>query len=986
MKKKLCLLSVLSLSAIFFTGLGLSACDNPKQPQNQESTQTFTLSQDKIDLSVGSTVTLSVTVQEGEVVGYYSTNETVATVSENGEITAHSTGLAFIVVTAGEQTKSCLVSVSETGYAVRLNYTELELVAGAVKTIDATVTENGELTEEVVTFTAEGDAVSLTSVGNSVIVTADKTGVAVIKVQSHKATAICKIKVMSDTAETLDAPVLSVENCDCIAWTAVSGATVYTVKINDGVWQKTADTFFSCTAQADTLEEYTVSVRAIAEQSVNYYGSDVAKLTVSHSFIQTAGESATCVSPADIEFRCEICTRGFTEKNQYGAHAYENGICNVCKAYETLNLPFTYDETLDGYVLGRCKNVLPSTLKVIVVPETYDDGVNGEKPVVRIGDDAFQSMVYIEKVILPDTVVSIGADAFLFCRSLHTVYMAGVSGNGGFTGGNAFLDCPNLTKIVVSPDFTTKTIAGATKDEERQTFLVRYIHDKEYYAKLNVYVFGSDKGDGFYAKRTPVNNMFTGKVIYYDENATCGSGTWKYDENGDVSYAEHNFHNGVCMVCGAYDDEGLTYEYDAELDGYLLLSTGEGFTGNVIMPKAQFNDGKNGVKNVIAVQDFAFANCYRLEKVVFPDTLTQVRGTRGNIFMQCYALNFVDLGGIISFNGGGNEFLDCFNLKKLVVAPGFKVKSSEQRFLLRDRRPAEVVFSVNCIDYAGTMDLYVKAEEITETSIAVSAKNNLYSGNVYCFSDVSACGKWYYNESGEPTSRNHDFSDGVSCKFCGLKAAKDIAYKFDATQGGYVVSGFVDGYSTEILELSSYDDGINGEYPVVAIAAGAFKGNTAVRKLILPRTVTKIGESAFEGCTALTYVQMEGVNLMSGTNAFNNCTALRTLIVGRRFALVDRNFWSNNTTAGSLDLYVSDYNNGDAHINLQPCFEGSEYSAGHTRNDLFSLKVYKYSSNTSTAGGWTYVDGVATANDENSYYQITGANTFIDPVAIGSGE
>ncbi len=54
--------------------------------------------------------------------------------------------------------------------------------------------------------------------------------------------------------------------------------------------------------------------------------------------------------------------------------------------------------------------------------------------------------------------------------------------------------------------------------------------------------------------------------------------------------------------------------------------------------------------------------------------------------------------------------------------------------------------------------------------------------------------------------------------------------------------------SYTIPETISYND---TTYTVTAIGAGAFAGNTAIKNLIIPTTVTSIEENAFQGCTKL---------------------------------------------------------------------------------------------------------------------------------------
>ncbi len=62
--------------------------------------------------------------------------------------------------------------------------------------------------------------------------------------------------------------------------------------------------------------------------------------------------------------------------------------------------------------------------------------------------------------------------------------------------------------------------------------------------------------------------------------------------------------------------------------------------------------------------------------------------------------------------------------------------------------------------------------------------------------------------------------------------------------------------------------------PITEIGARAFMGAVRLNSVILPDSVTKIGESAFENCTGLTAVTAAGITSL-GTAAFRSCSALR---------------------------------------------------------------------------------------------------------------
>lgn len=67
-------------------------------------------------------------------------------------------------------------------------------------------------------------------------------------------------------------------------------------------------------------------------------------------------------------------------------------------------------------------------------------------------------------------------------------------------------------------------------------------------------------------------------------------------------------------------------------------------------------------------------------------------------------------------------------------------------------------------------------------------------------------------------------------------------------------------------------------FKTTGISADLFRGNTTVKKVILPLYVTEIPDNAFEGCTALEEVIAFGVTKI-GSNAFKGCTSLKKFSV-----------------------------------------------------------------------------------------------------------
>ena len=68
--------------------------------------------------------------------------------------------------------------------------------------------------------------------------------------------------------------------------------------------------------------------------------------------------------------------------------------------------------------------------------------------------------------------------------------------------------------------------------------------------------------------------------------------------------------------------------------------------------------------------------------------------------------------------------------------------------------------------------------------------------------------------------------------------------------------------------------------PVVAVGENAFKGNTSVRTVTVPASVTSIGASAFAGCTSLSTVTLTNSVTSIGAAAFENCASLSNMRIG----------------------------------------------------------------------------------------------------------
>ena len=161
--------------------------------------QSVELNQTTLELIAGKEATLTATVKPDDAtnktVTWSSNNETVATVDNNGKVTAKAAGEATITAKVGDKQVTCNVKVTAAEVAVEsvtLDQSSLELIAGKEATLTATVKPDNATNR---TVAWESDATNVATVDNSGKVTAVSEGTATITAKAGEQTATCKITV-----------------------------------------------------------------------------------------------------------------------------------------------------------------------------------------------------------------------------------------------------------------------------------------------------------------------------------------------------------------------------------------------------------------------------------------------------------------------------------------------------------------------------------------------------------------------------------------------------------------------------------------------------------------------------------------------------------------------------------------------------------------------------------------------------------------------
>ena len=401
------------------------------------------------------------------------------------------------------------------------------------------------------------------------------------------------------------------------------------------------------------------------------------------------------------------------------------------KESDESGVKYAYDTTKAVYYVSGCEN----SVTEVTVPGTFNDGANGEHNVTYIAVEALANKPQLKKVTLHENIKSLNGGVFANDVKLEYVLMTGVadlaynSSEYGSGRGNNFINCTALKYVIMNPAFTT---------DVNQFFLNGGNPEK---AILDIYVDAAS-GTPSFAEGTN-QNLLTGNIYHKGDASKCFE--WNFDVNGNVVHGAnaHNFVDGKCKICGAYNAAGVMYGYDEVSKSYYVAGCERSLTEVIVLDK--FNDGEHGEKDVTFVKYCAFNGNGNITKVVLPASVTSFDGS---VFANCANLEYVSMVGVAKINvttlhelphkaiyGSTNDhtnhnFMNCPKLSTVVVGKNFTVGN-------------EMFMTTN--GDAASVNIYTLATSASDGGITLNKDNNAtLTGNIYYYSDTETSGAWRY--------------------------------------------------------------------------------------------------------------------------------------------------------------------------------------------------------------------------------------------------
>ena len=500
---------------------------------------------------------------------------------------------------------------------------------------------------------------------------------------------------------------------------------------------------------------------------------------------------------------------------------------------------------------------------------------------------------------------------------------------------NGTLYGSTLLERVVIPYNTTGMETGVFQSNTNLKNVTKY-YDENYVLEkgdyditsLNANAFksspfaGSIIKEGFLVKQTTSGSETVTTVFAY--LGTKESITVPYSQTDTTTINSYAFanttlvnsltmeNNLTTILDYAFKDaniKSLTFNQEQmpEISTSALDGIYEGLT--VIVPTNLLNEYK---ANLI-FQDFTINNSMLYTLTIVNNVVTgytgtpikielseEITGIASNVFKDCLTLEYIDLANVTSV--GDNAFSGCTNLKTVLydnlTSVGVNAFNGCSKLNL-EGLPSKVV-TIGANAFNGVTSLTTVTIPETVTSIGTNAFTS--ATTVYCIGTPATIGTNPFPVATKiyvPNALETIYESQWSAYASIIVPNTEVITEDLDVQNGVLVKYIC---ADTTIDLSSRTD-------IVTIGQEAFKGNTTLKYLTLPNTITTINASAFEGCTKLIDLKFDTANSQSalvttiGAKAFSGCTSLKNL-VGLDFTAV--------TTIGANAFYnckVMVYNN-----------------------------------------------------------------------------
>ena len=467
--------------------------------------------------------------------------------------------------------------------------------------------------------------------------------------------------------------------------------------------------------------------------------------------------------------------------------------------------------------------------------------------IAAIGDKAFSSCTSLTSINIPDGIISIGEDAFRGCTSLKSVSLP----NSIISiGSGIFTGCTELSEIHLPNNNCVK--CGGELDDTKW-FATQL--DGIIYLGTLLYSYKGELTNSDIVINSSINEIAEGAF------SGCASLTSVVIPESVTRIGERAFSGCPALETITVDSGNSVYHSAGNCIIETATKTLVHGCKNSVIP----DDG-----SVTSIGDYAFFGCTSLTSITIPDSVTSIGRSA---FYKCTSLTSVTIPDSVT-SIGDRAFEDCTSLTSVTIPDSVTSIGYEAFYGCTSLTSVTIGDSVTSIGYRAFYNCYSLTSVTIGNSVTSIGDRAFYN----CTSLTSVI-------IGDSVTSIGEYA------FAGCTSLNDVYYTSDIASWLNISFGSV---SANPL---CYGDNLylNGELAtdivipgsVTSIGDYAFYGYTSLTSVTIGDSVTSIGDYAFNGCDSLTSVTIPDSVTSIGDRAFESCETLTTVSIGKGIRSID---------------------------------------------------------------------------------------------------
>lgn len=472
----------------------------------------------------------------------------------------------------------------------------------------------------------------------------------------------------------------------------------------------------------------------------------------------------------------------------------------------------------------------------------------------EIGDSAFEGCKQLSKIVLPDSLKTIGAYAFNLCNALTSLTLP-----ASFDSFDRamFNGLENLTSLSVSDNNNTYMAENNvlfSADKKELLYYLPTLENDSYIVPEGTEIIAAG---AFFGNTALASVSLPASLNHIESNAfqNCSNLT-------NVTFAQDG---GDMLVIGDY----AFYNTGIET---IALPARTGSLGNNAFSYSALKSITFGANSQLnSLGDSVFSRT-QLVSIILPNS---VRSLGNSVFSNCSALVSVTFSegltkigdNTFAYGAAGDDMDNIRSVLETVNLPASLKTIGEQTFL-------------NCI-------------KLTHVNFAEDSQLEVLPATTFynCINLVSLeipAGIQEIAGKADPDSSTSEFNIGL---FQNLSSLATVTF----AEGSECLKIGVSAFENSGLESITIPSS------VVSIGKWAF-ANTALKEISVPTTVSRMDSYAFSGCQQLTNVKLSAGLTSIGEYTFQNCSMLTSINIPASVTSMSASAFTGCTKLSSVSL------------------------------------------------------------------------------------